>query len=223
MNPGYWCFILAGLTAILLASGWKDSIVPGVSERGALLFLAGWFFLAQIHVSVPAFRSLEVSLVVLPVAYLVLVQGLRSPSWSAAMNLMSIGLLLTSFYYLLHSLMMADPMFFPFHSPVAQAATIGLLASILCRRAEDQLAVLSIGLLIGSGLYTHKHHAPGTYLLGGASFQDQWWVGAAAARSLSWSVQTVWSVGAAAARNLWSGSRSAGSVSEEQDHPERKD
>jgi hypothetical protein len=195
MNPGYISLILMSVAAILFASGWKSAIVPGLRDRTLVMFMACWLLFSSLNVPVPGVTGVKINLVLIPIVYFTIKHFATRSSRLVGLHLSSIGLFLASLFYMLRHLAQADPMFFPYHSPAAAAVALGLVAVLLCRNEGDQLAVLSLGLLVGTGLYTYIHQKSVPAVWGGSSFQDQWWASVAAVRTASLCLESAWAVG----------------------------
>lgn len=195
MNPGYISLILMSVAAILFASGWKTAIVPGLKDRTLVAFMACWLLFSRLNVPLPGETGVEISLVLIPLVYFTIKHLATRSSRLVGLHLGSIGLFLASLFYMLRHLALADPLFFPYHSPAAAAVALGLVAVLLCRNAGDQIAVLTFGLLVGTGLFTYIHQKSVPAVWGGSSFQDQWWASVAAVRAASMCLESAWAVG----------------------------
>ncbi len=203
MNPGYLSLILMCLTVILLASGWKEVLLPGIADRSIVAFIVCWIALSRTHVPLPGSASIEISLIVLPLTWLVLRAAVKKCTWLAVLNFISVGLFLAALYYLLCYFAQADPLFFPYDSPSIAAAFLGLVTILIVRNANDPIGVLTFALLAGAALYTaviYPNLSSNSYIFGDRSFQDQWWAAVVSARLASLCVQTIWSFGTSTLR-----------------------
>ncbi|MDF2668347.1 MAG: hypothetical protein K0R67_653 [Paenibacillus sp.] len=206
MTPCYLSMILLCLTFILLASGWKNELLPGISDRSLLVFTASWIILSQIQINLPSPTITDVNLVVLLLVWLVVQNIWASSTWLAAFHFISIGLFQAALFYLLCYFAQADPMFFPYHSPAVAAVFLGLVTALLTRNAFEQVGVVTFALLVGTGLYAvvmNKGHSSYSLLFGGRLFQDQWWAAVASVRLASLCIHTVWAFGSGAVKS-WS-------------------
>ncbi|MFK7696451.1 hypothetical protein [Paenibacillus sp. HJGM_3] len=192
MNPGYLSLILLCSAVILLASGWKSALLPGLRDRGLIAFLIGWLVLSQIHIPGPGSAQAEIGLVLIPILIFVLHRIGSCETPVKGLHLVSIGLFLGSLYALLHHALRADPLLLPLHSPVAAGIVVGLTALFLTRDPGDQLCVVSLGIVIGTGLVAYVRQNTVPFLWGGRTFQDEWWASVAAVRLASLAFESVW-------------------------------
>lgn len=197
MNPGYVSLIMICIAFILFMSGWKDTFLRGFSDGRVVLFFIAWCLLSRFQLQWGSHVS--VNLVVLLLGVTVIRLLALQPSPLHKLHLISSGLFLGSLYYLFGHLSQADPAFLPFHSPQSLAVLLGLLAVVMARKTEEQLASITVGLLIGHLLDLTVHRRQISVHFAGFSFQDQWWTAVSAARitsvvlktSLGWGLQTV--------------------------------
>ncbi|MFC0214877.1 hypothetical protein ACFFK0_20935 [Paenibacillus chartarius] len=195
MNPGILSLVLLVIALILLASGWKDVILRSISHKGILLFFVLWLGTSRITVSHDTYK-LNLSFIL--IAGLAVTLLLRSSGVLAKLHVVSIGLLLGSFYFLLKELLSKDPVLIVSRPDVDIAVVLGLVAVLLRRSVALQLACLSMGLVLGELYGVIWAHKAGTSVLGSASFRDQWWVALFVARGGALFVQG----GAAAGKGL---------------------
>ncbi|WP_189014264.1 YphA family membrane protein [Paenibacillus marchantiophytorum] len=182
MNSGYLSLILLCITMILFASGWKDVYIRSISHKGMLLFFASWLVLSRVAITIGHVHVQLVYVVILLICLgiLYVTQG-----FIHKLHLLSIGLLLGSFHFLLHQLLEMDPILIVRNSQWDVALLLALVVVILQRKASEQIAALSIGYLLGDVYQASIHPVNGLHHLGNAAFQDQWWLSVFAARTVT--------------------------------------
>ncbi|GAA3405251.1 hypothetical protein ACFFNY_28670 [Paenibacillus hodogayensis] len=183
MNPGFLSLILIIIVLILLASGWKRTLLPGIPDAAVLIFFAGWFVSALFRFTL--YGHPETSGTVLWLSATALAAALCRRPPLQVLHLVSLGLFLASLYYVLKHLGDLNPFFIPGHSWSSGAMVVAIAASLLLRRTTDQIAAVSIALLLGSALYGSAYPDRWTAVLGGLPFQDEWWFTIVTARLLS--------------------------------------
>jgi hypothetical protein len=183
MNPGFLSLILVSISLILLASGWRQTLLRGIPHYAILLFFTAWCIssLFQFHWLDGTEINGTVALLSLVIAIVLL--GHRSVL--SGLHYVSLGLFLASVYYLLKHLGDLDPFFLPYRSWAGTAIVVALLGSMLIRKAKDQIACLSLALLFGCAFYRIVHPERLAIPFGGLRFQDEWWLTVVAARMFS--------------------------------------
>lgn len=199
MNPGFLSLILISISLILLASGWKRTLLGNVPHVAIVLFFTSWCISGLFHVRLRDGTVIGGTAVVLAVVVALVLLGHRS--LLGALHYVSLGLFLASVYYLMKHLGQLDPFFLPSRSWAGPAIVVALLAAALIRRTKDQIACLSLALLSGYALYWFVHRERVAVPLGDLRFQDEWWLAAVVARLCS-------SAGQYAAATLRTASRS---------------
>ncbi|MEF3301832.1 hypothetical protein [Paenibacillus sp. GYB003] len=183
MNPGFLSFILISITLILLASGWRRTLLGDAPVRAIAGFFVAWLAMGQIRFRLSEHATVAGAAIVLAVSVVVAAARRRSPL--GLLHLVSLGLFLASVYYLLKHIGELNPFFWPNRSWSAAGLAVAAAAAMLVRRAEDQLAVVSMALLLGTFLYWRVHQQPAGAVFGNLRFQDEWWFAAACARTMS--------------------------------------
>ncbi|MDF2713317.1 MAG: hypothetical protein K0R28_242 [Paenibacillus sp.] len=183
MNPGFLTFILISITLILLASGWKPTLLPGIPHYAIVIFFTAWCLSGLFHFRLRDGFEINGTVVVLfAVAVPIL---LNRRSLVTGLHYVSLGLFLASVHYLLKHLGELDPFFLPYRSWAGTDWVIALLAAILVRKAKDQIACISLALICGCALYRLVHPDRSTVPFGGLLFQDEWWLTVFAARIIA--------------------------------------
>ncbi|MBD2861332.1 hypothetical protein [Paenibacillus oceani] len=189
MNAGFLSWILILVTFILLASGWKTFLLRGVSYQAILTFFAAWCVASRFDVSMG--KGWAVNGVIVPLLILIGAALWRQRSFLGGLHGLSFGLFLASVYYLLKHMGDIDPFFLPSRVTFGAALILALLAAILVRKPEDQIACLSFALLCGSALYGYVHKGQSAMPFAGLPFQDEWWLAVGSARLMSSAAETV--------------------------------
>jgi hypothetical protein len=171
MNPGFLSIVLLVIALILLTSGWKDVLLRSMSHKGILLFFMLWFGLSRVTIELPAYK---LNLTFALVAALAVGVWLRTKGAGAKLHMLSVGLLLGSFHFLLRELFDKDPILIIARSDLDIAVLFGLITVVLQRSVGIQLACLSMGMALGE-LYDALLRREPSAFLGSSSFQDEWW------------------------------------------------
>lgn len=189
MNAGFLSWILIFVAFILLASGWKNVLLRGVSDPVILIFFIAWCVMGRFDV----FESegLTVNGVVVPLSIVILAALWRQRSILGGLHGLSFGLFLASVYYLLKHMGDIDPFFLPSRIAFGAALILALLTTILVRKPADQIACLSFALLCGSALYSYVHRGQAAMPFAGLPFQDEWWLAVGSARLMSSAAEAV--------------------------------
>lgn len=188
MNPGFLSLVLLVIAIILLSSGWKDLLIRSITHKGILLFFVAWIGLSRVTVNWHHMKLNMTFVLVLLLAAAVLV---RTKGAAAKLHLLSIGLLLGSFHFLLQEVLERDPILIVSRSDVDIAVLLGLMTVVLQRSVGLQLACLSFGLVMGDLYYAmlHKQTVSTQGYLGAPSFQDEWWTSVFVSRGTTLLVQ----------------------------------
>lgn len=188
MNPGYLSLVLLSITLILFSSGWKEIYVRSISHSRILLFFIGWILLFSFEIKLP---EVQINWVFAGIAVLSLGIICRTGGLFRKLHLLSIGLLLGSFHVLAEEILAMDPMMSIVSPHVDAALFLVCVVLLLERRLWEQIACLSLGVVIGEiySVLAHSMHHP--LYFGGASFQDGWWLSVFAARTLTISLEYV--------------------------------
>ncbi|PYI54957.1 YphA family membrane protein [Paenibacillus flagellatus] len=183
MNPGFLCWILICISLILLASGWKRTLLRDIPDPAIVLFFVGWCALGRLQLPLTGYG--QANGIVLLLAVVVAAVWARQRTALAGLHAVSFGLFLASVYYLLKHLGEVDPFFLPYRSGTGTSCVLGLIAALLVRRPQDQIACISFAMLVGSALYAIVHRERYGVSFGGLTFQDDWWMAIFAVRLLS--------------------------------------
>lgn len=186
MNPGYLSLLFISVWLILLASGWKDILLPGASRLGILAFFAGWLLSAMISVRLV---GLELQATVPYLLLCAAAATLTIPYPLARANLWLCGLLLGTFDCLMRELN-GWTLLAPGDRPGLSAAlAMSILTILLGRGALWQGVAISVGLVASEALYVWLHREA-VHNLGGAAFADHWWLLFCMTRGLSVILET---------------------------------
>ncbi|TMV51311.1 hypothetical protein FE783_05880 [Paenibacillus mesophilus] len=183
MNPGFLTFILISITLILLASGWKSMLLPGIPHYAIVIFFTAWCLSGLFHFRLRDGIEINGTVVVLFAVAMPILLDRRSIV--TGLHYVSLSLFLASVYYLLKHLGDLDPFLLPYRSWAGTAWIAAMLAAVLIRKAKDQIACLSLALLCGSALYRLVHPDRTAVPFGGLQFQDEWWLTVFAARMIA--------------------------------------
>jgi hypothetical protein len=189
MNPGYLSLILLVIALILCASGWMDVLLRSITHKVILLFFIAWLGLSRVTLT---FSHAKVNLTFVLVLTLSALFVRKAAGPVQKLHLLSIGLLLGSFHFLLQEMYSMDPILVVSRPELDMAVFMGLMTSVLQRSAAEQIACLSIGLVMGEVFYAFVHKQVISVYLGSPTFQDKWWVTVFVSRTVSLFVQVVY-------------------------------
>lgn len=181
MNPGYLSLVLISVTMILLASGWKDILLPGIPLAGLLAFFTGWLIAAMFKVEWGG-MEVQFTLPYLLICAAVVTGILKTPLLRA--HVWVCGLLLGTFDCLLRELGGWAAVAPQGHAWLNGALIIAVITLLLGRGALWQWIALSIGLTVSEALYVWFHRDSASFA-GGAAFADHWWLVLCLTRGLS--------------------------------------
>ncbi|WJH34216.1 hypothetical protein N6H14_30645 [Paenibacillus sp. CC-CFT747] len=172
MNEGYLASLLMVLTMILLATGWKEVFLRQVSPRVIGLFMVGWIALSPF--SFP-FAGSRISLVV-PL----LIAGasgalFRMEGLLDRLQVILSGTLCAILVYLYTEMTRLAPAAVLLSPELDKGLLLSLTMPLLQREALRQLTALTIGLLFAHWLLSLPLLGTAK-VLGGAGFQDRWWL-----------------------------------------------
>lgn len=182
MNPGYLSIILMVVTLILFASGWKDFIIRGITNKVILLFFIFWLIGMRLPIVFP-FGQIHLNVVVLCVVILWVFW--RSHGNLYRLHLLSIGVLLGSVTFFLLETIHLTPFLVIVNQDTTIALIVAVLVSFMTRNAAVQLAVVSMGLLLGDAYFRYLHREHLGIQLGTLAFQDVWWLSVFLTRGIS--------------------------------------
>lgn len=110
------------------------------------------------------------------IALLALVILVRRKGFLVKCHLLSIGLLLGSVSFFLQEASHVVPALM-FKPEILNGIFIGMGAFALTRQAASQIFCISVGLILGEIFFAYMHGPHGYHsVLGGAKFQDKWWL-----------------------------------------------
>jgi hypothetical protein len=132
----------------------------------------------------------------------------KTEGMAAKLHLLSVGLLLGSFHFLLQEVLERDPILIVARSDIDIAVSLGLITVALQRSVGLQLACLSLGLAMGDFYYAllHKQSAAAAGYMGSPSFRDKWWMAIFVSRGATLLVQGLL-YGGKQALQLWADRR----------------
>lgn len=197
MNPGYMASLLMIITLILLASGWKTIGLRGISHRGILLFFMGW--LAGLFVTVPLNGvAINGTALLLAIVLFLIFQSIGE--LAGRVQLAASGLLVGSLGLAFQEVARVAPVVIVYSSGIDQAILLAGATCFLYRKPLQQIGALSIGLLLIDVWNAWLRVSPIIPTIGGANFQDAWWLSIVLART----VTVCWTYGASYGRT-WVG------------------
>jgi hypothetical protein len=173
MNPGYLTFILISVILILLACGWKDFLLPGISNKRLALFFAVWLCGNGIVLSLGAVR---LSLSYAIIAGLTFVLLKTAGNVKQSLGFVMVSLLIAACDYLFLEMYSVNPFLTVFGIRADIALTLGLIGLLLNRHPYRQMLILSLALLLGEAWYQVSHLDTKPIRLGTADFMDEWWL-----------------------------------------------
>ncbi|MCC2684878.1 MAG: hypothetical protein K0R75_1777 [Paenibacillaceae bacterium] len=186
MNPGYLTFILVSVIVILLACGWKEFLLPGVSNKRLALFFAVWLGGNGIVLSL---GSVHLTLSYAVVAGLSLVLLKTAGDVKQSLGLVMVSLLIAACDYLFLEIYSVNPFMTVIDKRADIALILGSVGVLLNRHPYRQMMILSLALLLGEAWYQVSHFATKPIKLGTADFMDQWWLTIFATRVATATVQ----------------------------------
>lgn len=181
MNPGYLSLVLISVSMILLATGWKDILLPGVPRAGILAFFTGWLITALLRLELGG-MELQLTLPYLLLCAAAVTRNMKTPLLRA--HVWICGLLLGTFDCLLRELGGWAAVAPQEHAWLNGAVVIAVITLLLGREARWQWAALSIGLVTSEMLFVWFHRET-VHFAGGAAFADHWWLLFCLTRGLS--------------------------------------
>lgn len=183
MNQGYVSVILICISLILLASGWRKEMAGDASHKGILLFFAGWIVGSRLNLRLSELLTLNLVCVPLLITILAVLFGSRDRM--NGVHLISAGIFMSLVFLLQQQISSAAPMMVVFFPLIDAAGLLGMLAAGLFRRPLEQIAAISLALLVGNLLFQIIRPDPVPIHLGDAYFQDEWWLSVVLSRSFS--------------------------------------
>jgi hypothetical protein len=167
---------------ILFASGWKDILMRGMTSRVILLFFVSWFIGMRLFLAVPggSFSLWVAFLLVYAVVVLWKLDGMIHKLYA-----ISVGVLIGSLSFFMQEMVYMIPSMIFGSLELTMALMIGLLVVATIKLPSVQVAVLSMGLVLGDlyFLYIHRKHAGMDF--GSLKLLDRWWLNVFVTRGLS--------------------------------------
>lgn len=185
MNPGYMSLLLLSITFILCASGWKDVILRGISHKYIHLFFVLWFIGLWIYI--PLFPRTDFNGAYIVLALYAFGTFASVRSGQSLVYGFSAILLLGAFYALFSQLHHLPQLLTLHHVQYDHAILCGFAAALLFRKPGEQVAAITLALMLGDGLM--QWLAPSTpnetLVFGSPAFYDLWWLTVTVSRILS--------------------------------------
>lgn len=187
MNSGYLTFLLISVTLILLGSGWKDILLPGISRTSILLFfvmwtLCGWFQIEAGEIRIQLTLPLLFGMAVWAGAALDSPWG-RIHAWTS-------GVFMGVCDVLLRELGEGGFLTARLDLEVYSALALAFVAAAAKRSPLWQFVAISVCLSLSELAFVWLNRGtPAGRLAGGAAFSDQWWQTFCYARGLTASAE----------------------------------
>ncbi|WP_138753479.1 YphA family membrane protein [Paenibacillus sinopodophylli] len=189
MNAGYMMLWILMITMVLMATGWKEQIVPDVSWRKVVLFGAAmalsfissqWFspfkgiIQLDIHVSI---------FLMLTFAALSLYEGKSRGSYIGYLLLCI--LMVSVIWGIVRRMYSYDPVFYWIDPSWDAPLLAGLFCGAFVSQAKQQFAMIAWGAVLGETIYAAMLHWSSTTYIGQLNWWDSFWLALAAARVFS--------------------------------------
>jgi hypothetical protein len=173
MPQGYLSFMLWCNSAILLACGWKDTVLHSIASRAVVLFYAGW------ACSYPLSFWLDNPRIT-PQFGVVLAAGasliLFAPSLAERIYLFSAAALLASLYLLVTQLYARDPVLILYSAKADPVIIVSAVTLLLFKRSKEQICAISLGMAAGDASSALIPVPGAEPVIGSALWCDQWWL-----------------------------------------------
>ncbi|MCC3373493.1 hypothetical protein [Cohnella sp. REN36] len=179
MAPGYIACCFWAAAVILWFSGWRAELAGRLSGKTAIWFLAGWPLLAGTPVFLMGWR-IDGSLLWSAVLFVFLSFGLDVVRlWTA----IAAGVLVGAIALFLQKLSAIIPPLSAVDALWASALIVGTVSAVFLRRAGEQLAGLTVGLLLAAAAVAWLDgRSFESRRLGDPSYPDLWWMSYAVIR-----------------------------------------
>ncbi|ANE47984.1 hypothetical protein SY83_18685 [Paenibacillus swuensis] len=183
MNAGYLSLLLSSSALILLASGWKEVLLPGISHRAVLLFFIAVFTATWFWIPLTPGVKLNGGALVLLLASIRPMY--RQKDKLLVLQCLSVALLVGSIYLFMNRLDDVSPVLTIYMPRWEQILILGSIVGITVRKPGEQVTVITFALLFAAS--AHGWGLPGneTIYMGKPEFYDAWWVLIVSARVLS--------------------------------------
>jgi hypothetical protein len=169
MNPGYMTIFVLMVICILLASGWKDLLLAGISREAIIVFIVGWLlcsFFSLHFIIYGAGIQINLAFIFLLGYSLFLFSHLKEPLdrlHTVALAVL-LGLLDVTFRE-------ASPFAMGYDALIMAIVTVSFQ-----REAQKQIASLLLGLLCGNVVSMIIHQRAQTIVMADQRYQDFWWL-----------------------------------------------
>lgn len=188
MNDGYWSYILMVVMTVLLSSGWRSSVVKGISSLEVFWFIAAWYI--GLFAVIPLGSTISIQGIYLALL-LTLARFMFKESIASVSYFIITGCLLGLIVFFIQELYRLDPVLIVFEKEFDAALIIGVLAWLVTRQALPQAAVLSLAYIIQDVLPLLSKPADQMLFLGDAALQDGWWISYVCARVLTLTSESI--------------------------------
>lgn len=171
MNPGYLSIIVIVVVVILLASGWKDFFLRGLSFQLILLFFICWLLFFSIHIDVSGITFYLSSI-------LLIVTGLWF-TWKVEKSFIRFHIVSMAVFVGILDFALRETTRFS-STPIVlfeefkMAIILAVSLLVLQRTISRQLPTLIFGLLLGDAITMYAHRTSVPFKWGGPAFQDHW-------------------------------------------------
>ncbi|GFR36870.1 hypothetical protein PRECH8_01660 [Insulibacter thermoxylanivorax] len=182
MNDGYWSYILLVVMTVLLSSGWRSSVVKGITSLEVLSFIAVWYI--GLFSAIPLGSTVSVQGIYLALLLTLVRFMLKEPIATVSYFIIT-GCLLGLIVFFVQEMYRLDPILIVFQKEIDAALIIGVLAWLVTRQALPQAAVLSLAYIIQDVLPLLSKPSDQMLYLGDAVLQDGWWISYVCARVLT--------------------------------------
>jgi hypothetical protein len=169
MNPGYMTIFVLMVICILLASGWKDLLLAGISREAIIVFIMGWLLSSFFSVHFIIYGvSIQINLTfIFLLGYSLFLFGrLKEPldKLHTAVLAILLGLLDVTLREASKFAMGYD------------ALIMAIVIVSFQRSAQKQSASLLLGLLCGNVVSLIIHQRSQAIVMADQRYQDFWWL-----------------------------------------------
>jgi hypothetical protein len=169
MNPGYMTIFVLMVICILLASGWKDLLLAGISRVAIIVFIMGWLLCSffSVHFIIYGLGiKINFTFIFLSGYSIFLFSRLKEPL--DRIHTFAIAILLG-----LLDVTLREASIFAIGYDALIMATVTVSFQ---RRAQKQIASLLLGLLCGNVVSLLIHQRSQTIIMADQRYQDFWWL-----------------------------------------------
>ena len=173
MNPGFLTVFILLFLLILLATGWRPWLFPGMTRRSLWLWLLGWIALQIVPVS----PVLSIHTAWLNFFYISAgVYGYVRQKVKQPVMFISSSLLVSSSQFLIQEILLVYPTTVPFHPRFVFSLIFSVLAIMMWNDFFQQLAGITMALLLSHALFMYVHQDLRFADVYGMQFADEWWL-----------------------------------------------